>query len=130
MAKILIADDMITVQHNLSTILSSLGHEITGLAKNSSETIKLFKENRPELVILDILGMKVYDEEYDKEIDSFETIKILGEIDKNVKVIILTASPKEEYIKKALLLGAKGFLVKGVSVDKIEATVNSILQKK
>lgn len=129
MAKILIADDMITVQHNLSMILSSFGHEIVGLAKNTSETIKLFKENKPDVIIIDILGMKVYDENYGRELDTFDTIQELVKLNKDIKIIVLTASPKEEYIKKALLLGAKGFLVKGVSNEKIESTLNSILDR-
>ncbi len=129
MAKVLIADDMITVQHNLNLVLSSFGHEVVGMAKNCSEAIKIFKETKPELVILDILGMKAFDEDLGKEIDTFDTIHELLLINKNVKIIVLTASPKEEYIKKALILGAKGFLVKGVSNDKIESTVQSILNK-
>lgn len=129
MAKILIADDMVTVQHNLMTIVTSLGHQVVGVAKNSIETLHLYHETKPDLVILDILGMKIFDEELGREIDTFDVIELLLKENQNARIIILTASPKEEYIKKALLLGAKSFLVKGVSVDKIEATLNSVLQK-
>jgi DNA-binding NarL/FixJ family response regulator len=49
--------------------------------------------------------------------------------DKKANIIILTASPKEEFIKKSIMLGAKGFLVKGASNDKILSTIEDIIKK-
>lgn len=128
MAKILIADDMVTVQHNLSTILSSYDHEIVGKASNCSEAIEMVIDRKPEIVLLDILGMKSFYEEEGRDIDTFDTISIMLKKKSDIKIIILTASPKENYIKKALVLGAKGFLVKGVNNEKIDETIRSVLK--
>jgi two-component system, chemotaxis family, chemotaxis protein CheY len=129
MANILIADDMLTVQHNLTFILKNYNHNVIATASNCTETIKKYRECSPDVVLLDILGMGSFYEDEARDIDSFDVIKILVKEDKNANIIILTASPKEEYIKKSVLLGAKGFLVKGASNDKIIATIEDILKK-
>ena len=129
MANILIADDMLTVQHNLSFILKNYNHNVVATASNCTETIQKYREFKPDIVLLDILGMNSYFEEQDKDIDSFDVIKILMSEDKKTNVIILTASPKEEFIKKSIMLGAKGFLVKGASNEKILSTIEDIIKK-
>lgn len=129
MANILLADDIKMILHNLSVIFTNYGHNIVGTAKNCVECIELYKETNPDIVFLDILGMDTYSSELGKRIDSFDTIKILRDIDPQAKIIILTATPKEEYIKKALLAGAKNFLVKGVSNEKVIRTLEKALEK-
>ena len=129
MATILIADDMKTVQHNLSYILEGYNHQVVGVASNCTETISLYREKKPDILLMDILGMNSFFEELDREIDTFDVIKILTKEFTNAHIIILTATPREEYIKKGLLLGAKSFLVKGVSNDKILSTIEDVLNK-
>lgn len=128
MAKVVIADDMIMVQHNMTSVLEALGHEVVGVAKNSSEAIEVCMEKKPDLLLLDILGMKAFHKEFEREIDTFDVIEFLTKQNINIKIIMLTATPREEYIKKSLVLGAKGFLVKGVPIEKIEASINGVLQ--
>jgi|GEM_PF-6329540 len=129
MANILIADDMITVQHNMEFILKTHDHNVVGKTKNCTETIIEYREKKPDILLLDILGMNSYFDEKGCDINSFDVIEIIKNEDKNANIIILTASPKEDYIKKAIMLGAKGFLVKGVSNDKILSTIENTLKK-
>ena len=130
MAKIMIADDMITVQHNLSFILEAYGHTVCAKAGNCTEAITKYREHKPDVILLDILGMQSFFPESKKEIDSFDVIKLIITEDREATIIILTATPKEDYIKKALLLGAKGFLAKGASNEKIIGTIEDLMSKK
>ena len=129
-SSIMIADDMLTVQHNLSFILQSYDYNVVAKASNCTEAVEKFREFRPDVVLIDILGMNSFFEEESREIDTFDTIKIMMRDKKDANIIVLTATPKEEYIKKALMFGAKGFLVKGVSNDKIISTIEDILKKR
>ena len=129
MKKILIADDMVTVQHNLSLVLESHNYDVVGVASNCSEAISLFRDKKPDIVLLDVLGMASFFEEENRDIDSFEVINIISRESQSTKIIILTASPKEEYLKKALMAGAKGFLVKGVSNEKLVETIENVAKK-
>ncbi|HPO49900.1 MAG TPA: response regulator transcription factor [Spirochaetota bacterium] len=127
---VLIADDMLTVQHNLSFILQAYDYDVVYKASNCSETIAGYREFKPDIVLLDILGMNSFFDEENREIDTFDTIKLIVKDNKDANIIVLTATPKEEYIKKALMCGAKGFLVKGVSNDKIISTIEDVLKKR
>ena len=129
MASIVIADDMLTVQHNLAFILQSYNYNVVGKASNCTEAIMLYREKKPDILIIDILGMNSYFEEEGRVIDAFDVIRILKKEDSNANIIVLTATPREEYIKKALILGAKGFLIKGVPNEKIIATIEDVLKK-
>ena len=60
---VLIADDMLTVQHNLSFILQSYNYNVVAKASNSAEAVEKFKETNPDIVLIDILGMNGYLEE-------------------------------------------------------------------
>ncbi len=129
MAKVMIADDMKTVLHNMSFVLENYEHTVVAKASNCAEALVEYRKNKPDILLLDILGMDAYSEEAGKQIDSFELIKIIIEENPNANIIVLTASPREDYIKRALVLGAKGFLVKGVSNEKLVLTINNILTK-
>ena len=120
---------MLTVQHNLSFIFRNYNHNVIATASNCTETIQKFKEFKPDIVLLDILGMTSYFEEEDRDIDSFDVIDLILKENSKANIIILTASPKEEYIKKSILMGAKSFLVKGASNEKILATIDDVLKK-
>ncbi|MCG8568721.1 MAG: response regulator transcription factor [Spirochaetes bacterium] len=128
MASIILADDMLTVRHNLGLILSAYDYKIVAEADNCVEAIELTREKDPDILIIDILGMNSYFSELDKEIDTFDTIEILLKEKKDRKIIVLTATPKENYLKKAILMGAKGFLVKGASNDQIIKTIEKTLK--
>ena len=52
--KILIVEDDINAIRRLRRHLNQMGHEITGTAKSTSEGLKLFHDNPPDLVIMDI----------------------------------------------------------------------------
>ncbi len=129
MAKIMIADDMKTVLHNMTFVLENYDHTVVAKASNCAIAYNEYKSTKPDVLLLDILGMDAFSEELNMQLDSFELIKIILKDDPNANIIVLTASPREDFIKKALVLGAKGFLVKGVSNEKLIMTINNILTK-
>ena len=54
MAKILIIDDDISMRRTVSRILASAGHEVVE-AQDGLEGVKLFRANRPDIVVTDII---------------------------------------------------------------------------
>lgn len=101
---IVIVDDDLLVTVSLKTILEASGH-VTVLATGTdgSEAIALYREHQPDILLTDI-QMK-----HTSGLEATETI--LQEFP-DAKVLLLTTFSDDEYIVKALKLGAKGYLLK------------------
>lgn len=102
--KIVIVDDDCLVAGALKTILEA-GGEVQVLATGASgkEACQLYEEYRPDVLLMDIRM---------KEMDGLEASQhILGKFP-DANILLLTTFADDEYIVKALRLGAKGYLLK------------------
>jgi len=54
MGKILIVEDEFIIAQDLRRILISLGHAVMGMAKSADEALEKIKNEKPDLVLLDI----------------------------------------------------------------------------
>lgn len=101
---IVIVDDDKLVAVSLKTILESTG-SVTVLAMGScgEEAIELYSRHRPDVLLMDIRmnGMS--------GIEAGE--KILADFPE-AKILYLTTFSDDEYIIKAVLMGAKGYILK------------------
>jgi len=115
----MIVDDMIVIQEILKEILSLKGHTITYTAVDGQQAVDFFKENRndwPDLVIMDHrMPIK----------DGVTALEELLELDVSIKVIFVSAD--ESARKKALMMGAIGYLVKPFSVKEILKLIDSVV---
>jgi two-component system chemotaxis response regulator CheY len=118
--KVLIVDDSMFIAKQLGQILQSEGFEIAGTAGDGSQGVESFKALKPDLVTMDIT-MPVMD-----GVTALE--KILA-IDKDAKVIMVSALGKEDVVKKCLLMGAKSFIIKPLDRTKVLERVVSIISR-
>lgn len=104
MQTILIVEDEPTLQKALSVALEREGYEIKS-ALEGELGLNLAKEVKPNLILLDLILPKM---------DGFEILEALkkDEATKEIPVIILTNLESSQDIEKALVLGAKTYLVK------------------
>lgn len=90
-------------------------------AKDGRTAIELFSAYKPDVVFMEIQIPVV---------NGLEACRVMGEIDANVPVIILT---KQEYVKnksvvdEAIKAGAKDFIMKPFQEDRFNMTVKTIL---
>lgn len=102
--KIIIVDDDKIVAVSLKTILEATGKIVVlELGGSGEEAVELFKLHRPDVMLMDIrmngmTGLQAGE-------------KILAE-DNNAKILYLTTFADDEYIGKALEIGAKGYILK------------------
>ena len=120
--KVLIIDDSVFVVKQLTQILQSEKFEIIANAQDGEEGVKKYKELYPnvDLVTLDITMPKM---------DGITTLEQIMEFDKNAKVIIISALGKEDLVKKALISGAKNYIVKPLDREKVLSRIEAILKK-
>lgn len=120
--KVLIIDDSVFVVKQLTQILQSEKFEIVGNAQDGEEGVAKYKELYPniDLVTLDITMPKM---------DGISTLEKIIEFDKNAKVIIISALGKEDLVKKALISGAKNYIVKPLDREKVLSRIEGVLKK-
>lgn len=115
--RVIIADDDGLIRESLK-ILLSVDEEIEVLAafENGEGAVAFCNKNEVDVALLDIRMPKLNGVESTKEIVNRS----------NAKVIILTTFDEDDYIREALNYGAKGYLLKNTSPDKIIETIKVV----
>jgi len=104
MKTILFVEDESALQKTFGDILKQEGYEMIS-ALDGEIGLRLAKENRPNLILLDLILPKIH---------GFDVLKKLKEDNetKEIPVIVLTNLEGLEDVEKALELGATTYLVK------------------
>jgi two-component system chemotaxis response regulator CheY len=114
---ILVVDDSLIMRKNLVRILEGLSHNIVAEAKNGQEGIDLYKEHAPDLVTMDITM---------PDMDGITAVKKIKEFDPDTKIVMVTSHGQEAMVMNALKAGAKGYILKPVTHEKIRETIGRI----
>jgi OmpR family response regulator RpaB len=116
--KILVADSDGLVRKFLLQRLTSFGYSVF-IASNGSEVLSIFKRERPDLILLDILLPRL---------DGYEVcFKIRA--DSQVPIIIVTALGKISNRITGLEVGADDYIVKPFAPKELDARIHSALRK-
>ncbi len=117
-AKILIVDDDINISELLRICLEKEGYE-TVIANDGLTAISTFKDETPDLVLLDIMMPKV---------DGWQVCREIRRVS-NIPIIMLTA--KSETFDKVLglELGADDYMVKPVESKELIARIKAVLRR-
>lgn len=118
--KVIIADDEEHVREFLASIMENFHFEVVGKATNGLEAETLFREKRPDIMLLDI-NMPVK--------TGLETIESLSQEFDNVLVIMLTVVADEHSVKKCIQAGASYFIRKDTPMPKIVALIQDAVSK-
>ncbi|MEK6525899.1 MAG: response regulator [Nitrospirota bacterium] len=95
MAKILVVDDERLICDLLETVLTRQGHDVL-TATGGTEALKLFREQRPRVTLLDLRM---------PDMDGIAVLKQIRAIDPKASVIILTGGGTAEWEKQAYEAG-------------------------
>jgi len=121
-AKILVVDDEVRNVRLLEALLLPRGYEVVK-AFNGEEALRQVQQERPDLILLDIM-MPV--------MDGFEVCKILKDNadTRLIPVVIMTALGQREDRIKGIEAGADDFLTKPVHRDELLARIRTSLRLK
>lgn len=102
--RVLVVDDDNLVAISLKTILEAdSAIEVTGIGQSGADAIRLYREQQPDILLMDI------------RMEGMTGLEAAEEILKDYKearILFLTTFSDDEYIVKALNIGAKGYLLK------------------
>ncbi len=117
--KILIADDHQIVLDGLKEILETVPEfSIAGMAKNSRALLSLTGEQNPHLVLMDL------------NMPGKDGLEMLDELKARfpaIKILVLTMYNSPEIVRRALALGADGYLLKDHGRDELLFAIGEVL---
>ncbi len=94
------------------------------LAKDGEEALKIVKENKPDLILLDIILPKISGFEFMKSINEDSSLK-------KMPVIIISNLGQETDLEKGQSLGAVGYFVKArLSIEDLVGEVKKFFSGK
>lgn len=116
--KIVLVDDHALVMKGFTNLLAKNGDfKIVGEATSSLEALEIVKKQKPNIVLMDInMPNETGIECARKIVKSFP----------DSKIIMLTMHNDEQYILKALSVGAKGYVMKNCEFEELIQAINEV----
>ena len=118
--KVLLADDQHVVREGISSLLAlSESVEVVGQVDDGSEVVGGIGKFRPEVVLLDIRmpGMT-----------GIEALYAMNEAGITIPAILLTTFDDDELVLQGMRAGAKGFLLKDVTLENLVKAIETVHQ--
>ncbi len=121
MIRILVVDDHTLVRDGLCRLIDGENDmQVVGRTGSGHEAVKLCKETKPNLVLLDY-GLP--------DLDGLETTRQIADLGAGIRILILTMHASEEYATRLIQAGANGFLIKAASTDELLAAVRKVADR-
>ncbi|MEW6107579.1 MAG: response regulator [Nitrospirota bacterium] len=108
--KILIVDDSEQTRKSLRDILEKYKLNVVGESNNGAEAIKLFSSLSPDIIMLDIIM---------PQLGGIETLRILRSLNKDVKIIMVSALDSMDRVKECMKAGANHYILKPFEEGKV-----------
>ena len=119
--RMLIADDHALVRAGIRVLVERIdGVEVVAEAGDGRDALRLIKEHRPQIVLLDLTM---------PELNGFEVLDRTVRDFPDVSVVVLTVHEAEEYAMRALSLGAMGYLPKSAASTELELAIKTVAGK-
>jgi DNA-binding NarL/FixJ family response regulator len=117
--KVLIVDDHPVVRRGLLFFLKTQKEiEIVGEASNGEEAVQLVQQQKPDVVLMDLV-MPV--------MDGIEATKKIREIAPDTKILILTSFSDQDHVIPAIRAGASGYQLKDIEPDELVRTIHAVM---
>ena len=118
-SSILIVDDHPIMRFGIAAIVNAQNDmEVVGQAGTRAEAVRLFRERRPDAVLMDL---RLPDG------SGVDAIRSIRELAPTARIVVLTTYEGDEDIHQALSAGATGYLIKGMSNDSLIQALRRVL---
>jgi pilus assembly protein CpaE len=116
--KVLIVDDVIETCDNITKLLSfDRDIEVIGTAHNGEQALAFIAKNTPDIVLMDI-NMPI--------MDGVEATERISVSHPGISIIMITVQSELEYIKRAMVAGARDYIVKPFTSDQLISSIKKI----
>ncbi len=117
MAKVLIVDDSAFMRMRCVAGVKELGHE-TVEAADGKEAVEVYKQAKPEAVLMDITMPNA---------DGLTALREIMAFDSNARVAMVTAMGQQSLVMEAIKAGARDFVVKPFEPNRIKQALDKLV---
>ena len=115
---VLIVDDVAETRENIRKLLQfEQDIEVVAMARTGREGIQLAKETKPHVVLMDI-NMP--------DMDGIQATEIIVREVPSAQIVIVSVQSDTDYLRRAMLAGARDFLAKPPSADELINTIRRL----
>jgi two-component system NarL family response regulator len=118
--RVLLADDHIVVRMGLVSIIQSRPDmKVVAEAVSGDQAIELYRQHRPDLVLMDLRM---------PGLDGVEAMKAIRAEFRDARFLVLTMYRRDEDLYRAFCAGALGYVLKSASSDELIAALRAVAQ--
>ena len=118
--RIMIADDHAMIREGLKKVLELENDmEVVAQSSNGQDTLNYCAQHQNEIDIL-LLDVNM------PKLNGMQTLEKLGQEIPNLKTIMLTIHDEAEYLRRAMELGAKGYVLKDSDSDALASAIRAV----
>ena len=116
---VLIVEDDVLVGMGLKANLERLGHSVVGQASTGTEALSLYREQAPDVVLLDI------------RLNGDDGIEVARQLlrERRSPMVIVSAYSDRELIERASAAGVYGYLIKPVNGEALQAQIEVAVRR-
>lgn len=116
--RVMIVDDIVDTRDQLEKLLFfEKDIEVVAKASNGREAIAFARQYRPQVILMDI-NMP--------DMDGIAATEAILTQDPGIQVIIMSVQGETDYIRRAMLAGAREFLIKPISADDLYRSIRHV----
>jgi pilus assembly protein CpaE len=113
--KVLVVDDVRQTRENIIRLLKFEGHiQVVGGAESGFEGVRLAVEHQPDVILMDV-NMP--------DMDGIEAAKQVKAKVPLTQIVMLTVQDDPGYMRKAIIAGARDYLIKPPTIDELTRTI-------
>ena len=120
--RVMLVDDHNVVRSGLATFLRAYDDlELVAEAKNGLEAIKLCREKKPDVILMDLMM---------PEMDGIAATRAILADCPEIKIIAMTSFEEEQLVQGVLAAGAISYLIKNVTSDELAKAIRDAVSGK
>ncbi|MBC2594720.1 response regulator transcription factor [Ruficoccus amylovorans] len=119
MKRVVVVEDQTILRDLICRLLESYpGIEVVGALADGHEALREINEKKPDIVVLDIML---------PQLNGVEVLRQLKNNDRKPDILIFSAFPSKNVVKKVLEAGIEGFIEKDANLNELEVAIEKIV---